>query len=145
MSPESIGEPEVNADLQMQHRDPRGARAVLLVMSLMSIWACGCGNFAVRGTDGQVVWAGYTEALESAAINSAAHDLPCPRGQVRLLRSVRFGVPYSALFVLEGCGERVTYLEGREPGSDGLVYVMTGRVKIGTAPTSASLPVRTTP
>ena len=115
-----------------------------LLVSLTTTWACGCGSIAY-GTDGQSYQGDYSETSQTAAINSAAHDLPCPRGQVRLLRSVRFGVPYSALFVLEGCGERVTYLEGREPGSDGLVYVMTGRVKIGTAPTSASLPVRTTP
>jgi hypothetical protein len=124
------------------------SRALRLAVSLVTASACGCGG-SFTASDGQVfVSSGDWQATaKMAVINSAAHDLPCPRDQVRFVTRANLEGSCGGVIVLEGCGERATYLEtwGRDLGREGCVYIMTGRVKLGAAPAPTPDAPRRTP
>ena len=126
--------------LQLSNTVGRNAatRTVCLVTALLAVGACG-GSITAVGTDGNV----YAEPGE-ATIGSAAHDLPCPREQVRIVGvflasqspQPRLGVPprpdVGALYILEGCGKRVSYADTCD--STGCRSLMINRLDIGQPP-----------
>jgi hypothetical protein len=75
--------------------------------------ASACGGNPLAGhyvaNDGVVISANaVTNGRSEAALASAAHDIPCARGSVADISHDDFS-GFHDLYVVEGCGQRVTY------------------------------------
>lgn len=124
------------------------SKGMLRLVALVTIFAtssCGGGGHVIYASDGVPHGAEPARpaakqfaAWESAAIASGAHDIPCDRGSVKELAWL-YGkyvliaghdtterlVPYAV--VVEGCGQRLTYLCGDR-------CILTSRLAVPAAP-----------
>jgi len=91
--------------------------------------ACGSTSMCFQATDGTLHGVRYHNAPsanaagDDAAIASAAHDIPCDRASISVVWESA-----ADEYVLEGCGQRVTYrtVYYRE-GGDAVHFVLAGR------------------
>jgi hypothetical protein len=99
----------------------------------IALLASGCGPSYYVASNGtrilDPIGGPHVKALESALVESAAQDIPCPRERVGVLTTDH------GTYIVAGCGTMVSYWT--DAGWDTVRFHLRARVPMGSTPAAA--------